>query len=158
MRSLWLMVATFVSRFPAGPILIKHELDKALAVPWIKRIHVREGFSKISKISDTSSHRAHPLTPTTHSALKASSYFQRRSKTPTASDKEKRRQATQEDTRTSEAHKSQSTMREIIHVQVGQCGNQIGSKVGSPHPPCLLAFHDSSTPSLILPGCFSSGR
>uniref|UniRef100_A0A665SWH9 Tubulin/FtsZ GTPase domain-containing protein n=1 Tax=Echeneis naucrates TaxID=173247 RepID=A0A665SWH9_ECHNA len=32
-------------------------------------------------------------------------------------------------------------MREIVHLQIGQCGNQIGSKVENMCPgPCLLTW------------------
>ena len=32
------------------------------------------------------------------------------------------------------------TMREIVHLQVGQCGNQIGAKVSFKKHPCLITL------------------
>lgn len=60
-----------------------------------------------------------------------------------------------------------STMREIVHIQAGQCGNQIGAKVaglGGGEDPGLKLFgapgcrphpeQAQGSPSTDLPGCF----
>ena len=40
-------------------------------------------------------------------------------------------------------------MREIVHIQAGQCGNQIGAKVSGPIPGFILGFGDLVLPFLI---------
>ena len=39
-------------------------------------------------------------------------------------------------------------MREIVHLQAGQCGNQIGTKVGTCHVECQRVLFDKWLPLL----------